>query len=66
MIDPNPLSPTVERGPLERSEHALGASVLQMGLYAEMVRAETEGQLTPEIRAQFAAVFAATAHAGEA
>jgi hypothetical protein len=37
-----------------------------MGLYAEMVRAETEGQLTPEIRAQFAAVFAATAHAGEA
>tara|TARA_R110002051_G_scaffold75443_1_gene137197 strand:+ start:295 stop:408 length:114 start_codon:yes stop_codon:yes gene_type:complete len=37
-----------------------------MGLYAEMLKTQEAGEMTPELEIQFATVFAATSEAAEA
>jgi hypothetical protein len=62
----SPLSSSTTAGPLDRATGATQSIVLQIGLYAEMLKTQQAGQMTPELEIQFATVFAATSEAAEA
>jgi|TARA_R110000824_G_scaffold71001_3_gene181965 hypothetical protein len=65
MTDSTPF-PSASAGPLDRASGATQCIVLQMGLYAEMLKTQEAGEMTPELEIQFATVFAATSEAAEA